>query len=273
MNSIRSILGWALVAVGAGVAACEGEPPKTPESATVANQPALAAPDESESASAQAENAPPPAATCCQCQCPNAGDAGAAPIALANDAGPAAASDAGAPPAAPTVADVVGDVTTTPAYLRGATVVYLENAPKLPDRGMRAHMDNHNMAFSPIVQVVAEGGSVSFLDSDPFPHNVFSPDHERFDLGLVQSGHSVTHKFNHAGVYTLLCNLHPNMIGYVLVSPSSFFAKTDGRGHYRIKGVPPGKYSISAWAPRLAVSTQAVEVAGKEAKVDFELHR
>jgi plastocyanin len=276
MKSTASILALVLgsVAIAAGWA-CEGEPPKTAEGALGGVTPPTAAPEES----ATAEEAEP-ATTCCQCQCAGGtavataptGDGGA-PVAHAADGGVIEGGAVAVTPPAPTSGEVVGDVTTTPAYLKAASVVYLVNAPKVAGRGMSAHMDNKGMAFSPLVQVVTEGGAVSFLDSDPFPHNVFSPDHERFDLGLVQPGHSVTHRFNHAGVYTLLCNLHPNMLGYVVVSPSSYFAKTNARGHFRIKDVPLGTYQITAWAPRLQPSTQSVTLKGAEAKIDFDLHR
>ncbi|HSQ67363.1 MAG TPA: carboxypeptidase regulatory-like domain-containing protein [Polyangiaceae bacterium] len=272
-SSTVSILALALGSVAiAAVVACEGEPPKTAEAPLGAITPQLPAPEESASAAA-----PEPATTCCQCNCPGGqmvavgADAGAR-VAVAGDAG-VAEGGAAPPPAAATQGDIVGDIVTTPAYLKGASVVYLEDAPKEPNRGMTAHIENRQMAFAPLVQVVTAGGSVSFVNSDPFPHNVFSGDHERFDLGLVQPGHSITHKFNNAGVYTLLCNLHPNMLGYIVVSPSSYFAKTDARGHFRLKDVPLGTYKITAWAPRLTPVTESVTLKGAEATMSFELHR
>jgi len=270
MKSISSLLALLLgsVAVTVGVA-CEGEPPKTAESAITTPTPQVAPPEETATAAAE------PATTCCQCNCPGGhmvpvgGDAGAT-VAVATDAGPA---DAAAVATLPTRGQISGDITTTPAYLKGVSVVWLEDAPKEPGKGMTGHMDNRQMNFNPFVQVVTAGGSVSFLNSDPFPHNVFSGDHERFDLGLVQPGHSITHKFDNAGAYTLLCNLHPNMIGYVVVSPSSYFAKTDQKGHYSIKDVPLGTYKITAWAPRLATVTESVTLKGADATMNFELHR
>lgn len=273
-SSMLSILALALGSVAvAAVVACEGEPPKTAEAPLGAITPQLPAPEESASAAA-----PETAPTCCQCNCPGGqmvavgADAGVH-VALAGDAGVPEGGAVAPQPAAPSHGDIVGDIVTTPAYLKGASIVYLEDAPKDPSRGMSARIENRQMAFAPLVQVVTAGGSVSFINSDPFPHNVFSPDHERFDLGLVQPGHSITHRFNNAGVYTLLCNLHPNMLGYVVVSPSSYFAKTDARGHFRIKDVPLGTYKITAWAPRLAPVTESVTLKGAEATTSFELHR
>jgi Carboxypeptidase regulatory-like domain len=58
------------------------------------------------------------------------------------------------------------------------------------------------------------------------------------------------------------------------VTPSSYFAKTDGKGQYRMKDVPSGTYQMSAWAPRQAKVTQPITVKdGTDVTLDFELHR
>jgi plastocyanin len=269
---------WTNVAVlialaSAGFAsACEGEPPKTPALAN--NEPP---PPASEIASE--EPAPPSAtvapSTCNPCPCqPCAGPADASVVAVvASDAGGAApAADA---TTAPIVAraDVLGTITTTPGYLSSVSVAYIEDAPVDPTRGMRAHVDNHQMQFSPMVSVIAQGGSVTFVNTDPFPHNVFSPD-GKFNMGTIpQNSAAAPKRFDKTGEFTLLCNLHPGMIGYLVVAPSSWFAKADAKGHFRIKDVPAGTYKLTAWAPRLPKVTETITVAGSPVTKDFELHR
>jgi plastocyanin len=193
---------------------------------------------------------------------------------------PAAATGAPVPPQATEGAAavaaahaIVGTVTAVPAREAATAVVYLEDAGIVPKRGELAGIDNHGMAFAPYLTVVTVGGRVVFTNSDPFPHNVFSPDNERFNLGTVQMKGSSAHTFKTAGVYTLLCNLHPNMIGYVVVAPSSYFAKTNAKGQFTIKDVPPGTYKITAWAPRLPTITQPITVKDADATADFALHR
>jgi hypothetical protein len=129
------------------------------------------------------------------------------------------------------------------------------------------------MAFLPFVTVVAAGGRVAFTNSDPFPHNVFTPDNEHFNLGMIQPKGSASHTFKTPGVYSLLCNLHPNMLGYVVVTPSSYFAKANAKGEFSLKDVPAGTYKITAWAPRQQTVTQSVTVTGADVKADFALHR
>lgn len=275
---------WTNVAVlisiaSAGFAsACEGEPPKT---AALANT--VPPPPASEIASE--EPTPPATATAgcnpCPCQCMGMG--GMMASAQADASVVAVASDAGAAPSPPSVdatapapaasADVLGTITTTPSYLSSVSVVYIEDAPVDPTRGMRARIDNHQMQFSPMVTVITTGGSVSFVNTDPFPHNVFSPD-GKFNMGTIpQNSAAAPKRLDKTGEFTLLCNLHPGMIGYLVVSPSSYFAKADAKGHFRIKDVPAGAYKLTAWAPRLPKVTETITVAGAPVTKDFELHR
>ena len=268
-----------LMTTTAFVLACEGEPPKAPLLATSAPPPA-------ELASAADEPTPfetkyPGLVEKVQeriqeqhCGCPDTGaattaaigDAGAPMIAVAGDGGATAATSA-------TRGDIVGTIKTTPGYLSSVSVVYLEDAPKEPTRGMTGRVDNHQMTFSPMVQVITAGGSVTFVNTDPFPHNIFSPD-GKFNMGTIpQNAGASPKRFDNVGAYTLLCNLHPGMIGYLVVSPSSYFAKTDAKGHYKIKDVPAGTWKITAWAPRLPTVTESVTLNGPLATTDFELHR
>ena len=249
--------------------ACEGEPPKT------AN---LAANGPPPPASEVASEEPTPTATAasttcnpCPCQpCGGAPVADASVVAIASDAG--AAPEAAAPVAVAHT-DVLGTITTTPVYLSSVSVVYLEDAPVDPARGMHARIDNHQMQFTPMVTVIAPGGSVSFVNTDPFPHNVFSPD-GKFNMGTIpQNSAASPRRFDKSGEFTLLCNLHPGMIGYLVVAPSSYFAKADAKGHFHIKDVPPGTYKLTAWAPRLPKVTETITVAATPVTKDFELHR
>jgi plastocyanin len=265
-----------------GLVACEGEPPKVPVNAPAAPAAPPAAPGAS-----PAPTAPTPgmgmaggtmpchrgAETPALTPVPGSpSESGVAP-------GPAVPGTVPAPTppvvtgAAAAQANITGHVITTPAQAAAHAVVYLEDAPITPGRGDVAGIDNHQMNFLPFVQVVTVGGKIAFTNSDPFPHNVFSPDNGRFDLGMVAQHGTRVHVFDKAGEYSLLCNLHPNMLGYVVVSPSSYFAKANAKGEFSIKDVPSGTYKITAWAPRQKTDTQPIVVKDADANLDFVLHR
>ena len=48
----------------------------------------------------------------------------------------------------------------------------------------------------------------------------------------------------------VLCNVHPDMAGYLIVSPTPYFAETDDSGNYKIKDVPDGSYNRDGVARR-----------------------
>jgi plastocyanin len=270
----------ALAAIGpiASLTACEGEPPvNAPENAAGGDQAmASAVPAASDTETAQAtESAAPTGCPPPPCTQP------AAPVASGSAApagsGAPAESSAALPVPPPTVprGNVVGDVTTMPASLRSQAVVYLEDGPKedQPARLQTVTISNRQMNFIPYVSVAAVGARVVFANEDPFPHNVFSPDNEKFNMGNIPQNGAHVRIFKNPGAYSLLCNLHPGMLGYLLVTPSAWFARTDAKGHFTMKHVPSGSYHITAWAPRQAPVTQNVTVAEGDVTVNFELHR
>ena len=139
-------------------------------------------------------------------------------------------------------------------------------------------MDQKQMQFIPHVLPVVVGTTVRFLNSDPTPHNVFSPDFEKYNLGTWPKDQSKDHAFATCAkfpcVYTQLCRVHPEMEGFVVVLPNTYFAVSNKEGRFEIAGVPPGQYTVAVWHPKLKGQPKPVTVeAGKPAAVDFALAR
>jgi plastocyanin len=168
---------------------------------------------------------------------------------------------------------IVGTVATEPYhFLKNGAVVYLEDGPKEPGAGVAAAIDNHDMTFVPFISVITAGGTVTFGNTDPMVHNAFSPDGEKWDIGEIPTHGAVAKTFTQPNVYSVLCNLHKNMLAYLVVSPSSYFTKVDADGKYSLS-VPPGTYHVTAWSPRLKPTTLPVTVSDGEVTLDFKLGR
>jgi plastocyanin len=233
----------------------------------------------SASVPATPDEAPPPAvATACPPPPCSSGPVASASAAPASSGNPAEAGSAAALPVPPVSiprGNIVGAITTKPAAMQGQAVVYLEDGPKedQPSRLQTVTIANRQMNFIPFVSVVAEGGKVVFANEDPFPHNVFSPDGERFNMGNIPQNGAHQRTFHTPGPFTLLCNLHPGMLGYLMVTPSTWWAKTDAKGKFAMKHVPNGTYKVTAWAPRQVPVTQSVTVADGDVTINFDLHR
>lgn len=135
-------------------------------------------------------------------------------------------------------------------------------------------IDQRQLAFVPHVVAVQTGTQVEFLNSDPFLHNVFSPDSccDKFNLGSWPQGQKKSYTFKKQCVATLLCNVHPEMEGFVVAVPTPYFAVTDKAGKWSIQDVPPGKYTLKVWHPKLKGTSKTVEVSG-DTTTDFEIVR
>ena len=117
------------------------------------------------------------------------------------------------------------------------------------------------------MNAVVVGTTVRFLNNDPEPHNVYSPE-GRYNLGTWPTGETRDHLFEKPGIYTQLCNIHPDMLAYVVVVETPYFAVTDKDGRFEVEGVPPGQYLLWAWHEKKDGLEQEITV---EAGRDLEL--
>ena len=177
-------------------------------------------------------------------------------------------------------------VTATAGTIEGtvspgkSSVVYVDTiqGKTFPAPSQQPVMDQKGLMFNPHVMVVQVGTTVEFLNSDNVQHNVFWPSISGnkklgHNLGTWPKGEKKAFQFNDVGVASLLCNVHPEMNGYIVVAPTPYFAMTDKNGNYEIKNVPPGKYTLKTWSEDGKVTTLAVEVSAGAATADLTVKK
>ncbi len=130
-------------------------------------------------------------------------------------------------------------------------------------------VDQVDKQFVPYVKVVTVGSKILFPNSDQVRHQVysFSPA-KRFELPLYAGTPAQPILFDKAGVVVLGCNIHDWMVGYIYVSETPFFAKTDRAGTATITGLAVGEYLVRIWQPSMEGSEQSTTrriVVGAEA--------
>jgi len=161
----------------------------------------------------------------------------------------------------------------------GKSVVYVDTiqGKSFPAPSQQPVMDQKGLVFSPHILIVQVGTTVEFQNSDTVQHNVFWPSisgnkKEGHNLGTWPKGEKRPFKFDQPGVVPLLCNVHPEMSGYIIVSPTPYFSETDASGNYKIENVPDGKYNVVAWHEGMKPQSKSVDVAGT-GKADFTLSK
>jgi len=165
-------------------------------------------------------------------------------------------------------------VVDSPYVKRYQALVYVDQMKGdfLPPKEA-AVISQKNMLFTPHVLPVLKGTTVDFTNDDTVAHNVFSPPGAavRFNLGLYGAGVKKTETFDALGEVPLLCNVHPEMLGYVIVLQNPYFALTDESGKFQIKNVPPGTYQLKVWNEKVEGDPQQVVVtAGKTTAIEFK---
>jgi len=74
------------------------------------------------------------------------------------------------------------------------------------------------------------------------------------------------------GVVKIVCEVHPWMSAYIVVSDHPYYAVTDVYGDYLIVDIPAGSYRLKVWHETLGVQEKPVEIkAGGSHTVDFVL--
>jgi plastocyanin len=112
-------------------------------------------------------------------------------------------------------------------------------------------MDQVNRAFVPDLLVLPVGSTVTFPNSDSVSHQIysFSPA-KRFQLPLYHGKPYPPVHFDQAGVVTLGCNIHDEMLAYLVVTDAPYFGRTDPSGAWSVE-LARGSYKIAIWHPRL----------------------
>jgi plastocyanin len=172
-----------------------------------------------------------------------------------------------------------GTISGKVSGVTGESVVYVEAiaGKTFPAPTEKPVIDQKGLMFTPHIVAVAQGTTVEFLNSDKVAHNVFwiSVSGNKklgHNLGTWPQGEKRSFKFDNPGAVPLLCNVHPEMGGYVVVSPTPYFVVTDKSGSYKIDNVPDGSYTVTAWHEGAKNSSKPVTVAG-EGKADFTLSK
>ena len=159
----------------------------------------------------------------------------------------------------PAVADVV-------VYVLGFNEPPTDKVTTIAQKGRK---------FVPALVAITLGEKVEFPNFDPFLHNVFSQSPPRkFDLGSFPKGETKQMVFPELGVVDVYCNIHPEMAATIIVLPNRRHTVAGPDGKFVLDGVPPGDWTVFAFARRARpISARVTVKPGADATVDLAIVR
>jgi len=195
----------------------------------------------------------------------------------------------GTPPAGATLKvtknqDYCGASIPDPTYTVGAggglenVIVYLKDITK----GKAAPAEplalvNEHCMFTPRVQGAMVGESVKISSNDTVLHNTHPQNAETnatiYNVALPFKGFSVTKPLpGSPGLIKIKCDAHEWMHSWIMELDHPYYATTGADGHFTIKDVPPGTYTLVAWHEAAGEKSEPVVVAaGQTAKSKITL--
>ncbi len=142
-------------------------------------------------------------------------------------------------------------------------VVYLEGVFPAPATPPVAQLIQKDLTFVPSLLPVQVGTKVEFPNLDDTYHNIFSYSlPKRFDLGRYRANETPvpSQVFDVPGLITLRCDIHEHMRALILVLATPYFVMTDTDGHFRLAGLPAGRYVLKAWVDSKTTLERPVEL-------------
>jgi Carboxypeptidase regulatory-like domain len=133
---------------------------------------------------------------------------------------------------------------------------------------------NEKCRFAPRVQLIRPNASVRTTSKDPILHTTQAQQESGrtiFNVALPMPGLNISKPIGGAGTVRLICNVHPWMRGWMIVTDDAA-AVSGADGRFSIDNVPPGTYELRVWHESLKAAPQKITVAaGKPTEVNLPL--
>lgn len=136
-----------------------------------------------------------------------------------------------------------------------------------------AKLDQRGCTYEPHVFGVMANQPIEITNSDPTLHNIHSlpKNSSQFNIAQPKQGMKMTKSFTKSEIMVKIkCEVHTWMASYVGVLDHPFYAVTDDKGNFEIKGLLAGEYELEAWHEKYGAQTMKVSVGAADTKsVDF----
>ncbi len=164
-------------------------------------------------------------------------------------------------------------VVTGPGNAVQWVVVYVSAGDQpSPPASKPARYDQKGCEYIPHVAAFRVGQPLEIYNNDQTSHNIhpLAKVNPEWNKSQPPGAPPIKASYDKAEFIPVKCNVHPWMHGYFAVLKTSHYGLTGNDGKYSLEGLPPGKYTITAWHERFGTQSQEVTVAeGKPATANF----
>jgi len=161
------------------------------------------------------------------------------------------------------------NVVTGPGNTVEWAVVYVSQGDQgsTPDT-QTVKFDQKGCQYIPHVLPMQVNQPIQIVNSDPHLHNIHPLPKINAEWNKSQPPGTppLNEKYDKPEFIPVKCNVHPWMHGWFIVLNTSHYSVTGSDGSFSIKGLPPGKYTLTAWQEQFGTQTQDVTLAGSETK-------
>ena len=126
--------------------------------------------------------------------------------------------------------------------------------------------------YHPHVFGIQPGQPLEIENDDPLLHNIHAlpKNSPQFNNAQPLKGMKMTKKFEKPEIMVKFkCEVHNWMNCYAGVVDNPFYAVSDDKGNFTIKGVPNGTYTLEVWHEKYGTQNVSVTVNDKGATADF----
>jgi plastocyanin len=155
-------------------------------------------------------------------------------------------------------------------------LVRIKNPPTGAKPPAPVILDQKNCTYTPRVFAVAPGAKLSVRNSDGTFHNVNGSISGKQlwnkPMAAKDKDLSLETSPKVGDVIEIVCNVHPWMRAYAVVSDHAFVGVTGDDGTFTIDKLPPGSYTLEAWHPKLGAKTVEIKIgSGAKATVPVRI--
>jgi plastocyanin len=131
-----------------------------------------------------------------------------------------------------------------------------------------ARYDQKGCQYLPHVLPMQVGQQLQIYNDDQTSHNIhpLAKTNQEWNKSQPAGSPPIDTKYEKPEFIPVKCNIHPWMHGYFVVLSTGHYSVTGQDGAFSLKGLPAGKYTVTAWQEQYGTQTQDVTLGAGESK-------